>query len=212
MSRVSFLTLAGGSVLLAACGQGEQGLDDPVGEVRGASLSGFGRVAEPEAEFTPIAGMSDVPSIEPADDLGEDYAEVLSDEELAKYEWIDFLELSDFEIDDYSVEGEDGGVPEEISRLDGLLVAVEGFMNPTAFDRDGVSQFTLVADPAFCCFGVTPTLHHFIEVLMPEGEFTEFFSIVPIAVFGRLEVGLVEEDGIALSFYRMTAEHVFCVY
>ena len=186
----------------------------PVGEVRGASLLGFGRAPEADAsagEEPPVAAAEE----EADPTLGEDYTDVLPAAEAAKYEWVDFLDLTDFELESFAPGPEGGwppGLPEYVAELDGKLVAVEGFMNPTEFDRDGVSQFTLVADPTFCCFGMTPQLNHFIQVDMPEGEHTEFFSIVPIAVFGRLEVGLEEEDGIELWFYRMTADHVFCVY
>lgn len=194
---------------LAACDPGDPAPIAVAGEVRGAALRDFGRSKDGAVDATPE------PRASREDELELEYAEVLPADEAAKYEWIDFFELTDFELESYAPGPEGGppvGLPPGVAQLAGKLVAVEGFMNPTAFDRDGVSAFTLVADPTFCCFGVTPTLHHFIQVDLPEGEHTEFFSIVEIAVFGRLEVGLVEEDGIALSFYRMRADHVFCVY
>ena len=82
------------------------------------------------------------------------------------------------------------------------------FESALAFDRDGVSQFALVNDPLNCCFGATPQLNHWIDVTLPEGERTAFYSLDPVAVYGRLEVGESFEDGFVISLFRMRADHV----
>jgi hypothetical protein len=133
----------------------------------------------------------------------------------AKYEWIDFPLLMDFDFPGLvtdEVEPEDLVAPEEVRELDGQEIAIEGFMNPLSFDAEGVSEFTLVSDPTFCCFGMTPQLNHFVHVTLPKGERCDFYSMVPVAVFGRFAVGAEVEDGIVLSLYRLEAEHVLSVY
>jgi len=150
-----------------------------------------------------------------APELGADYAGLLAPEEAAKYTWVEFRTLTAFQFPGFVTTG--GGVelpelPREVLELEGRLVALEGFMNPMRFDADGVSEFTLVADPQFCCFGVTPQLNHFVHVTMGAGERSEFYSIVPLAVYGRFELGPEESDGLIVSLYRLRAEHVFSVY
>jgi hypothetical protein len=99
-------------------------------------------------------------------------------------------------------------LPEDILELDGALIAIEGFMNPLAFDREGVSQFALVNDPLNCCFGATPQPNHWIDVALKEGERTAFYSLDPVAVYGHLEVGELFEDGFLVSLFRMRADYV----
>lgn len=152
-----------------------------------------------------------------AADAAETAAErgYLSEKEEARFTWIDFSLLTDF---DYplvvEMDSADGPppIPDEVKALDGELVAVEGFMNPLVFDGEGVSEFMLVADPTFCCFGATPRLNHFVHVKMPEGERTEFYALIPLAVYGRMEVGPEFEYGVVTSLFRLDAEHVFGDY
>ncbi len=135
----------------------------------------------------------------------------LPDEIEEQYEWLEFGFLTSFEYPDLvELDAEEAPpeLPSDISELDGELIAIEGFMNPLAFDREGVSQFALVNDPLNCCFGATPQLNHWIDVTLPEGERTAFYSLDPVAVYGRLEVGESFEDGFVISLFRMRADHV----
>ena len=135
----------------------------------------------------------------------------LPDEIEEQYEWIEFGFLTSFEYPDLvELDAEEAPpeLPSDISELDGELIAIEGFMNPLAFDREGVSQFALVNDPLNCCFGATPAMNHWIDVTLPEGERTAFYSLDPVAVYGRLEVGESFEDGFVISLFRMRADHV----
>ncbi|MAF64239.1 MAG: hypothetical protein CMJ84_01085 [Planctomycetes bacterium] len=172
--------------------------------------------AAPDAALSAVGEADDDPEAAgAASDLGVDYEDLLSPEEATRYEWVDFATLTDFEFPGFlRTDGEVTApdLPEEVTALDGRLVAVEGFMNPMMFDADGVSEFTLVADPQFCCFGATPQLNHFLYVTLADDERCEFYSIVPLAVYGRLSIGAEEEDGLVLSLYRLEADHVFCVY
>ena len=135
----------------------------------------------------------------------------LSDEIEARYEWLDFGFLTSFEYPDMvELDSEESPpeLPEDILELDGALIAIEGFMNPLAFDREGVSQFALVNDPLNCCFGATPQPNHWIDVTLKEGERTAFYSLDPVAVYGHLEVGELFEDGFLVSLFRMRADYV----
>ena len=157
-------------------------------------------------------GSSEGPAEEP-----EEEAEVvleggyLPDEIEEQYEWLEFTFLTSFEYPDLvELDAEEAPpeVPADVTELDGEMIAIEGFMNPLAFDREGVSQFALVNDPLNCCFGATPNMNHWIDVTLPEGERTAFYSLDPVAVYGKLEVGEAYEDGFVVSLFRMRADHV----
>ena len=158
----------------------------------------------------------DVPSEDPAEEPEEEAEVVLEggylpDEIEEQYEWLEFTFLTSFEYPDLvELDAEEAPpeVPEDVTELDGEMIAIEGFMNPLAFDREGVSQFALVNDPLNCCFGATPNMNHWIDVTLPEGERTAFYSLDPVAVYGKLEVGEAYEDGFVVSLFRMRADHV----
>ena len=160
----------------------------------------------PEPAIEPVAASA--AGVEPAVEEDPGY---LSDEIEARYEWLDFGFLTSFEYPEMvELDSEDSPpeLPEDILELDGTLIAIEGFMNPLAFDREGVSQFALVNDPLNCCFGATPQPNHWIDVTLKEDERTAFYSLDPVAVYGYLEVGELFEDGFLVSLFRMRADYV----
>jgi len=161
------------------------------------------------SELPPVdGGEGEDPAAEPEVVLEGGY---LPDEIENRYEWLEFSFLTSFEYPDLvELDAEEAPpeLPSDVAELDGELIAIEGFMNPLAFDREGVSQFALVNDPLNCCFGATPSMNHWIDVTLPEGERTAFYSLDPVAVYGRLEVGEAFEDGFVVSLFRMRADHV----
>ena len=172
-----------------------------VAELEGAPL----RVDPSEL---PLEDEGEDPTAEPEVVLEGGY---LPDEIENRYEWLEFSFLTSFEYPDLvELDAEEAPpeLPSDVAELDGELIAIEGFMNPLAFDREGVSQFALVNDPLNCCFGATPSMNHWIDVTLPEGERTAFYSLDPVAVYGRLEVGEAFEDGFVISLFRMHADHV----
>jgi hypothetical protein len=206
---------AGAVGAAGAAGAGAAGVAGASESASDAGLSVPSEGAESSDSLADDVGSSSPDAGDPEFDLGSDYTDLLSPEDAARYEWVDFSTLTDFEFPGFlRTDGEVSvpELPEEIVALDGRLIAIEGFMNPMMFDADGVSEFTLVADPQFCCFGATPQLNHFLYVTLADDERCEFYSIVPLAVYGRLEIGPEEEDGLVLSLYRLEADHVFCVY
>ena len=56
--------------------------------------------------------------------------------------------------------------------------------------------------------GATPQPNHWIDVTLPEGERTAFYSLDPVAAYGRIEVGELFEDGFLISLFRMRADYV----
>jgi hypothetical protein len=172
-------------------------------ELEGASLRA-------EVVKEPAAGQLE-DSTEGGEPAVEEDPSYLSDEIEARYEWLDFGFLTSFEYPDMvELDSEESPpeLPEDILELDGGLIAIEGFMNPLAFDREGVSQFALVNDPLNCCFGATPEPNHWIDVTLKEGDRTAFYSLDPVAVYGYLEVGELFEDGFLVSLFRMRADYV----
>jgi hypothetical protein len=184
-----------------------------------------GDIAEPLVDIAELGGaplrsdpapISDEATGETLDEPGASDAVVLEggflpDEIEDRYEWIEFGFLTSFEYPDLvelDAQETPPELPADILELDGVLIAIEGFMNPLSFDREGVKQFALVNDPLNCCFGATPQLNHWIDVTLPEGERTAYYSLDPVAVYGHLEVGEVFEDGFVVSLFRMRADHV----
>ena len=187
-----------------------------VAELEGAPLRSDPVVASPEGEDKVDASNGGVDSED--SEIGsvtEDSVELeggfLPDEIEDQYEWVEFGFLTSFEYPDLvELDAQEAPpeLPSDILELDGELIAIEGFMNPLAFDRAGVSQFALVNDPLNCCFGATPQLNHWIDVSLPEDERTAYYSLDPVAGYGRLEVGEVFEDGFVISLFRMRADYV----
>jgi len=187
-----------------------------VAELEGAPLRSDPVLASSEDEDEVDASNAGVDSEDSEiGSVSEDSVELeggfLPDEIEDLYEWIEFGFLTSFEYPDLvELDAQEAPpeLPSDILELDGELIAIEGFMNPLAFDREGVSQFALVNDPLNCCFGATPQLNHWIDVTLPEDERTAYYSLDPVAVYGRLEVGESFEDGFVISLFRMRADHV----
>jgi len=97
---------------------------------------------------------------------------------------------------------ESGSVPEAIRRLDGKTVEVLGVMYFSVPDPARVTEFFLMPDHTVCCFG-TPRLNQIIEVVLPEGDATEYVLDYYL-VRGRLQIGPFYDDaGFALCLYRI---------
>ena len=100
-------------------------------------------------------------------------------------------------------------IPEDIQALSGKDILIVGYMMPVEVNKEGkVLSFVLVQDQSLCCFGVPPAINQWIGVEAGESGPMEFFSDIPIAVFGTFEVGEDMEDGYVISIYRMQAQRV----
>jgi hypothetical protein len=102
-------------------------------------------------------------------------------------------------------------IPSPIKKLDTKEVVIVGFMVPVEVDNKGnVKSFALTQNQMFCCFGVPPGMNEWVMVSMGDTP-AKYYSDLPIAAFGKLEVGEEIEDGYVMSVYRMNAEKVMDV-
>jgi len=100
-------------------------------------------------------------------------------------------------------------IPEPLKKLDEQEVVIVGFMVPIEVTREGeVKSFALTQNQSFCCFGVPPGMNEWLMVKMEEGHTAEFTLDLPVAAFGKLQVGEEVEDGYVMSVYRMGATEV----
>ena len=102
----------------------------------------------------------------------------------------------------FEFEAESGVVPDAIRSLDGKTIEVLGVMYFSVPDPAQVTEFFLMPDHTVCCFG-TPRLNQIVEVVLPQGEATEYLLDYYL-VRGRLQVGPFFDDaGFALCLYRI---------
>jgi hypothetical protein len=101
----------------------------------------------------------------------------------------------------------DAGVPDEIRRLSGRKVAVDGFMMPLDFVGGAVTRFVLNASYDMCLFGAPSSATERIDVEMARGR-TVPFTHRPLRVYGVLDVGAQWEAGRVTSLYRLQAHAV----
>ena len=158
---------------------------------------------------------------EPASADGKGPAESAGEDDFAKrFRSITFPDLSAFDYAQPTAAELDAGrdaldasferrVPADIRSLAGQKVAIEGFMQPIDFDKEGVLSFALVHNAVGCCFGTFPNMNEWVLVEMAGDERAEYFTVEPATVYGTLEVGEIIEDGYVESLYRMKAERVF---
>jgi len=168
--------------------------------------------AQPAA--TPAEG-ADASSTETKPERSADELAIAKD-----YRELDFALLSNFEYrqptakewqaDSEAVRSSSAKrIPPELMALSGTKVAIEGFMNPIDFDREGVKSFALVHNSIGCCFGMFPRMNEWVSVEMAGERKAEFYSVEPATVYGVLEVGEEFEGAYVVSIFRIKADHVF---
>lgn len=102
-------------------------------------------------------------------------------------------------------------IPSKIKELNEKEAVVVGFMVPVEVDnKGGVKSFALTQNQMYCCFGVPPAMNEWVMVNV-EGEASKYYSDIPVAAFGKLEVGEQIEDGYVMSVYRIKCEKVMDV-
>ncbi len=101
-------------------------------------------------------------------------------------------------------------IPDFVKKLDGVSVAVVGFMIP--LDTDDADQkatsFILARTQASCCYGITPKMNEWMFVEMEKGKTAEVMMDIPITVFGTLSVGEQKKEDTGWSLYRMVSDKV----
>lgn len=99
-------------------------------------------------------------------------------------------------------------IPEGIRSLNGRKVCVVGWILPTAWEEDRMTEFLLMRNIPQCCFGIVPMMNEWIVVTVPADIPSPEHKLTPTAVEGILEVGEAEVDGWVQSIYRMKAHNI----
>ncbi|HVO33483.1 MAG TPA: DUF3299 domain-containing protein [Elusimicrobiota bacterium] len=104
-------------------------------------------------------------------------------------------------------------VPDEVQRLKGQKVSVQGFMIPMDIDPDRkiIKSFVLVPHLMNCCFGSTPIMNMRIFVATDAHtqnklDFDDTSAVV--RAYGTLDVGELVDDVGDQSLYRLNADRL----
>ncbi|MEM8883114.1 MAG: DUF3299 domain-containing protein [Planctomycetota bacterium] len=99
---------------------------------------------------------------------------------------------------------EETQIPDSVEKLDGKKVAIRGFMLGVKGGEDGrVTEFLLMRDQSYCCFGIFPQMNEWIHVTMDEGMSAPNIFDLPATIYGTLSVGEEYDDGVLMSIYRV---------
>ena len=98
-------------------------------------------------------------------------------------------------------------IPAAIQALDKRKVAVKGFMLPLAQENGAVTEFVLLRNRAFCCFGKPPGVNEWIHVRMTNKTAKPIMDRV-VTAYGTLKVGEVREGGYLVAIYEMDGERL----
>ncbi|HMQ21167.1 MAG TPA: DUF3299 domain-containing protein [Planctomycetota bacterium] len=112
---------------------------------------------------------------------------------------VDFQTLAGFEWQ----EGQ--ALPENVRRLSGKKIGIQGFVRSLDGSDEQITAFWLI-DQNCDCAGI-PRMNEYIVCVMPEGR---SFSNDgrPVRVTGKLEVGEVREGDYVTSIYRLSVESI----
>jgi len=98
-------------------------------------------------------------------------------------------------------------IPEDIQKLDGRKVGIQGFLLPVKMDDGLAVEFLLMRDRSFCCYGTPPKINQWITVHL-RGRGVKPVMDQVITVFGTLHVGEIRENGFLAGLYELDAEKV----
>jgi len=134
---------------------------------------------------------------------------------LEDHEDLTFDKLASYPYEVFELK--EGGTPKEqipasVKDLDARKVAIKGFMLPYRNEGESVTEFILLRNQAWCCFGMVPRINEWVHVKMAKGTGAPYALDVPITVFGTLSVGESYEwqtgkddvkTGVLMSVYRL---------
>lgn len=103
---------------------------------------------------------------------------------------------------------QDREIPAGVKAIDGMKVAVKGYMMPIDFENGGTNEFILTRVIPSCFYCQPPQLNDWVEVKMKGGKRVPYFPDSAIVVYGTIDVGEVQEDGFVIGLYRMEVEKV----
>ena len=99
-------------------------------------------------------------------------------------------------------------IPDEVKKLHGKEVVIQGYMMPIDFEDGGTNEFVLTRIIPSCFYCQPPQLNDWIEVKIKDAKRVPYVPDGPILVSGKLEVGEKFEDGFVVSLYRLTGVKV----
>lgn len=99
-------------------------------------------------------------------------------------------------------------VPEHIRKLNGVKVALKGFMLPVETKKDRVTKFLLMADQSSCCFGKIPEPNEWVVVDMTAKEGGPILMDQLVEIDGKIEVEEKWEEGFFVGIYHVSANTV----
>jgi hypothetical protein len=111
------------------------------------------------------------------------------------------------ELGNFDYDADKGGnIPDDVKRLTGAKVRVQGFMIPLD-QADNISHFSLVPSLFACCFGQPPQIQHQIVVHTPKGKAVGYYPD-EIICEGTLKVDEKKDDGYIVSVFEMDVQSV----
>lgn len=111
------------------------------------------------------------------------------------------------ELGNFDYDADKGGnIPEDIKKLNGTKIRVQGFMIPLD-QADNISHFSLVPSLFACCFGQPPQIQHQIVVSTPKGKAVGYYPD-EIVCEGTLKVEEKKDDGYIVSVFEMDVQSV----
>ncbi len=183
---------------LGACDSGEVDYGPEVLDNEGAAIDSA-PVERVEVETAPIEATFDGKYREigiddlTLEDLGEEGLSDLLDAQLFPDEYTE----------------EERMFPKHVRDLDGVEVALRGYMIPTHTEEGRVMSFMLVGDLLACCFGGAPRKDQWVNVEMAEGEGCEYYAYVPMVAKGTLRIEVIEDRaGYPTGCYQMVGVEV----
>ena len=96
-----------------------------------------------------------------------------------------------------------GGIPDDVRRLDGMGVRLRGYVVPTN-QAIPETQFALVPSLTSCCYGQPPGIEHIVMVSCAGGRKLDGDPTTEVVVKGTLRVGEMLQDRNVVALYRVT--------
>lgn len=101
-------------------------------------------------------------------------------------------------------------IPDKVKSLNGKKVAVRGYFYPMTVVGDGsVSDFLLLRNQIYCCFGCAVRTNEWIYVTPKTGKpMKASLTARPVTLYGTLEVGEKYDNGCLLNLYRLKLDKI----
>jgi hypothetical protein len=92
-------------------------------------------------------------------------------------------------------------MPDWLTKLNGKMIRIRGFMYPT-FQADDLETFTLLRDSQECCYGPNAKIYDNIQILIKPGTTASYVPKErPIDVVGRFKIDLQSAKGYVFGLY-----------